>query len=61
MQIHNHLVEEAFLNPPDSHEHKFTNKQPFFKGLQQKTLHIVMVEFSQELIIGQQRNAQEEL
>ena len=36
LQIHNHLVEEALLNPPDSHEHKCKNKQPFFKGLQQK-------------------------
>ena len=22
LQIHNHLVEEALLNPPDSHKHK---------------------------------------
>ena len=28
LQIHNHLVEEAFLNPPDSHEHKCKTSSP---------------------------------
>ena len=54
-------MEEALLNPPDSHEHTVYKQAALLQGTAAKTLHIVMVEFSQELIIGQQRNAQEKL